>query len=103
MLDGPPASPAIERDIRPPVSRARTEGFSDLKEGERYVPSTASAFALRRQATAALTIASDIAGEAAQALDGPPVSIEERKAVILRDLAQAGLTAGEAGAGAGAA
>ena len=102
MLDGPPASPAIERDVRPPVSRARTQGFEDLKEGERYAPSTGSAFALRRQATAALTIAPDIAGEAAQALDGPPVSEWERKVGIIRELAQAqaGLTAGEAGAGA---
>ena len=105
MLDGPPASPAIERDIRPPVSRARTEGFEDLKEGERYVPSTASTFAVRRQTTASLTVCPSVAGEAAQALDGPPVSEWERKVGIIRELAQAqaGLTAGEAGAGAGAA
>lgn len=107
MLDGPPASPAIEEDIRPPVSRARTEGFEDLKEGERYAPSTASTFAVRRQTTASLTVCPSVAGEAAQALDGPPVSEWERKVGILRDLdaypGQAGLTAGEAGAGAGAA
>ena len=102
MLDGPPASPAIERDIRPPVSRARTEGFEDLKEGERYVPSTASTFAVRRQTTASLTVCPSVAGEAAQALDGPPVSEWERKVGVIRELAQAqaGLTAGEAGAGA---
>ena len=102
MLDGPPAPPPPDVDVRPPVSRARTQGFEDLKEGERYAPSTGSAFALRRQATAALTIAPDIAGEAAQALDGPPVSEWERKVGIIRELAQAqaGLTAGEAGAGA---
>ena len=102
MLDGPPAPPPPDVDVRRPVSLARTQGFEDLKEGERYVPSTGSAFALRRQATAALTIAPDIAGEAAQALDGPPVSEWERKVGIIRELAQAqaGLTAGEAGAGA---
>lgn len=105
MLDGPPAPPPPDVDVRPPVSRARTQGFEDLEEGERYAPSTGSAFALRRQATAALTIAPDIAGEAAQALDGPPVSEWERKVGVIRELAQAqaGLTAGEAGAGAGAA
>lgn len=107
MLDGPPAPPPPDVDVRPPVSRARTEGFEDLKEGERYAPSTASTFAVRRQTTDSLTVCPSIAGEAAQALDGPIVSIEERKAVILRDLdayqGQAGLTAGEARAGAGAA
>lgn len=99
MIDGPPAPR--------PVSRARTEGFEALKEGERYAPSTASTFAVRRQTTDSLTVCSSVAGEAAQALDGPPVSEDERKAVILRDLdvypGQAGLTAGEARAGAGAA
>ena len=96
MIDGPPAPR--------PVSRARTEGFEALKEGERYAPSTASTFAVRRQTTDSLTVCSSVAGEAAQALDGPPVSEDERKAVILRDLdayqGQAGLTAGEARAGA---
>lgn len=99
MIDGPPAPR--------PVSRARTEGFEALKEGERYAPSTASTFAVRRQTTDSLTVCSSVAGEAAQALDGPPVSEDELKAVILRGLdayqGQAGLTAGEAGAGAGAA
>ena len=104
MLDGPPAPPPPDVDVRPPVSLARTQGFDDLKEGERYAPSTGSAFALRRQATAALTIAPDIAGEAAQALDGPSESEWERKVGVIRELAQAqaGLTAGEAKAGAGA-
>jgi hypothetical protein len=96
MIDGPPAPP--------PVSRARTEGFEALKEGERYIPSRNSAFAVRRQTTDSLTVCPSVAGEAAQALDGPPVSEEERKAGILNALAayqgQAGLTAGEAGAGA---
>lgn len=110
MIDGQPAPrscrSARERclpDSPAPISRARTEGFEDLKEGERYIPSTASAFAVRQATTDSLTVCSSVAGEAAQALDGPPVSEEERKAIILRDLAQAGLTAGEAGAGAGAA
>jgi hypothetical protein len=95
MLDGPPP--------RPPVSRARTEGFEALKEGERYAPSTASTFAVRRQTTDSLTVCSSVAGEAAQALYGPIVSEEDRRAGILRVLARhahAGLTAGEAGAGA---
>ena len=100
---GPPASPAIEEDVPPPAV-ARLEA---LEEGERYIPSTASTFAVRRQTTDSLTVCSSVAGEAAQALDGPIVSIEERKAGIFRVLAsyeeQAGLTAGEARAGAGAA
>jgi len=96
MLDGPPPPP--------PPAVARLEA---LKEGERYIPSTASTFAVRRQTTDSLTVCPSIAGEAAQALDGPSESIEERKAGILNALAayqgQAGLTAGEARAGAGAA
>jgi len=96
MLDGPPPPP--------PPAVARLEA---LKEGERYIPSTASTFAVRRQTTDSLTVCPSIAGEAAQALDGPPESIEERKAGIFRVLdsyqGQAGLTAGEARAGAGAA
>jgi len=95
MIDGPPAPPPVVSD--------RMKGLEALKEGERYVPSTASTFAVRRQTTDSLTVCPSIAGEAAQALYGPPVSEEERKAIILRDLAQAGLTAGEARAGAGAA
>lgn len=93
MLDGPPALPAVAR-------------LEALKEGERYIPSTASTFAVRRQTTDSLTVRSSVAGEAAQALDGPPVSEDERKAIVLRGLdayqGQAGLTAGEAMAGAGA-
>ena len=60
----------------------------------------ASAFAIRRQTTASLAVCPSVAGEAAQALDGPPVSDEERRAVILRDLAKAGLTAGKEKTGA---
>ncbi len=101
MIDGPPA-PRSCRSARercqPAVARLEA-----LEEGERYIPSRSSAFAVRRQTTDSLTVCPSVAGEAAQALDGPPVSIEERKAIILRDLAQAGLTAGEARAGAGAA
>ena len=78
------------------------KGLEALEEGERYIPSRNSAFAVRRQTTDSLTVCPSVAGEAAQALDGPPESIEERKAVIFRDLnayqGQAGLTAGEAGA-----
>ena len=96
MIDGPPAPPPVVSD--------RMKGLEALEEGERYIPSTASAFAVRRQTTDSLTVCPSIAGEAAQALDGPSVSEDERKAVILRDLAayqgQAGLTAGEARAGA---
>ena len=103
MLDGPPApAPAP-----PPVVSDRMKGLEALKEGERYIPSTTSAFALRRQTTASLTVCSSVAGEAAQALDGPPVSEWEQKVGIINALAAyqgtAGLTAGEAGAGAGAA
>jgi len=105
MLDGP-AESCEERKATPPPPPAVAR-LEALEEGERYIPSTTSAFALRRQTTASLTVCSSVAGEAAQALDGPPVSIEERKAGILNALAayqgQAGLTAGEARAGAGAA
>jgi len=102
MLDGPPSPnrcrSALER-CQPAVARLEA-----LKEGERYIPSTTSAFAVRRQTTDSLTVCPSIAGEAAQALDGPPVSEDERRAGILNALAayqgQAGLTAGEAGAGA---
>ncbi len=85
MIDGPPA-PRSCRSARERCSTAATP--------------TNSAFAVRQATTDSLTVCSSVAGEAAQALDGPPVSEEERKAIILRDLAQAGLTAGEAGAGA---
>jgi len=98
MIDGPPPPPPVVSD--------RMKGLEALKEGERYIPSTASTFAVRRQTTDSLTVCPSIAGEAAQALDGPSESIEERKAGIYRVLAsyqgQAGLTAGEARAGAGA-
>ena len=105
MLDGPPA-PTRCRSARercqPAVARLEA-----LAEGELYIPSTASTFAVRRQTTDSLTVCPSVAGEAAQALDGPPVSEDERRAGILNALAayqgQAGLTAGEAGAGAGAA
>lgn len=99
MIDGPPAAP--------PAISARMRGLEALKKGERYIPSTASAFDLRRQTTDSVTVCPSVAGEAAQPLDGPPVSDEERKAIIVRDLAaygrQAGLTAGEAKDRAGAA
>lgn len=90
MIDGPPAPSPVVSD--------RMKGLEALKEGERYIPSTASTFAVRRQTTDSLTVCSSVAGEAAQALYGPHE--DERKAIVLRDLAQAGLTAGEAGAGA---
>ena len=105
MLDGP-AESCEERKAPPPPPPAVAR-LEALKEGERYIPSTASTFAVRRQTTASLTVCPSIAGEAAQALDRPPVSEDERKAGIFRVLAsyeeQAGLTAGEARAGAGAA
>ncbi len=105
MLDGP-AESCEERKAPPPPPPAVAR-LEALEEGERYIPSTASTFAVRRQTTDSLTVCPSIAGEAAQALDGPSESIEERKAGIYRVLAsyqgQAGLTAGEARAGAGAA
>lgn len=105
MLDGP-AESCEERKAPPPPPPAVAR-LEALAEGERYIPSTASTFAVRRQTTDSLTVCPSIAGEAAQALDGPSESIEERKAGIFRVLAsyeeQAGLTAGEARAGAGAA
>lgn len=86
---------------------ARMKGLEALKEGERYIPSKSSAFDLRRQTTDSVTVCPSVAGEAAQALDGPPMSDEERRAIILSDLdaygRQAGLTAGEDKCGAGAA
>jgi hypothetical protein len=97
------ALPLTDMIFGPPAPRPAVARLEALEEGERYIPSTASTFAVRRQTTDSLTVSPFVAGEAAQALDGPPVSEEERKAIILRDLAQAGLTAGEARAGAGAA
>ena len=110
MIDGPTRQVRSARtrcqqpDSTPQVVSDRMKGLEALEEGERYIPSRNSAFAVRRQTTDSLTVCPSVAGEAAQALDGPPESIEERKAVIFRDLnayqGQAGLTAGEAGAGA---
>lgn len=104
MLDGP-AESCEERKASPPPPPAVAR-LEALEEGERYIPSTASTFAVRRQTTASLTVCPSVAGEAAQALDRPPVSEDELKAGILNALAayqgQAGLTAGEAMAGAGA-